>query len=297
MYDQAEKLRQLVQNSRRPGVQPPAGAGAQNSTRVITITSGKGGVGKTNFTVNLAVALARMGQKILVIDADLGAANVDVVLGCTSSYSLINILDDNLPIADVIADGPEGIRYLSGGSGIQRLANLDEMQLAKIIDKIALFDNWADIILIDTGAGVSRNVINFVLAADEVILITTPEPTAMTDAYAMLKTYGSHQGNALLKLVVNRVTEIDEGEMVKARLIHAADRFLRLSVAPLGVIYEDGNLVKAVKKQQPVLLAYPGTSSSRCIQHIAGQLIHHQAPASPQGIKGFFNKVMGFWKR
>nr|WP_092068295.1 MinD/ParA family protein [Dendrosporobacter quercicolus]NSL47042.1 MinD/ParA family protein [Dendrosporobacter quercicolus DSM 1736]SDL73769.1 flagellar biosynthesis protein FlhG [Dendrosporobacter quercicolus] len=295
MHDQAEKLRQLVQTSQ--GAVGKSSDNGKNNTRVITITSGKGGVGKTNFTVNLAVALARLGQKILVIDADLGAANVDVVLGCTSSYSLLHIIDDQLPIADVIADGPEGIRYLSGGSGIQRLANLDEIQLARLINKIALFDSWADIILIDTGAGVSRNVINFVLAADEVILITTPEPTALTDAYAMLKTYSSYQGTASLKLVVNRVTEIAEGEMVKARLMNAAARFLALSVDSLGVIYEDSNLVRAVKKQQPVLLAYPGTIASRCIKTIAGQLINHRTPAAPQGIKGFFHKVLGFWNR
>lgn len=295
MHDQAEKLRQLVQTSQ--GAVGKSADNEKNNTRVITITSGKGGVGKTNFTVNLAVALARLGQKILVIDADLGAANVDVVLGCTSSYSLLHIIDDQLPIDDVIADGPEGIRYLSGGSGIQRLANLDEIQLARLINKIALFDSWADIILIDTGAGVSRNVINFVLAADEVILITTPEPTALTDAYAMLKTYSSYQGTASLKLVVNRVTEIAEGEMVKARLMNAAARFLALSVDSLGVIYEDSNLVRAVKKQQPVLLAYPGTIASRCIKMIAGQLVNHRTPAAPQGIKGFFHKVLGFWNR
>lgn len=292
MRDQAEKLRQMVQgNSSQPKSaiikQQP-----ETKARVITVTSGKGGVGKTNFTVNLALALSILGQKVIVIDADLGMANVDVVLGASPQYSILHLLQEGITIQDVIADGPQGIKFLSGGSGIYHLANLNPVQLQHIISQITLCDNWADIILVDTGAGLSRNVLNFVMAADEVIIITTPEPTAITDAYAMMKAYASHSGTAPLKLVVNRVVEIDEGQMVVEKLLKVSQRFLGVPITNLGFIYEDRNMIKAVKSQVPVLIQFPGSISSRCIEHIAQRLVYGENLLRPQGIKGFFNKFL-----
>lgn len=202
MSDQAEKLRQMTLNSSTP--KSPIIKQSLKS-RVITVTSGKGGVGKTNFTVNLALALAALGQKVLVIDADLGMANVEVVLGCSASYSILNLLENGLKLTDVVAEGPRGIKFMAGGSGIYHLANLSDAHLKHIVSQISLFDHWADFVLIDTGAGLSRNVLNFVMAADEVIIITTPEPTAITDAYAMMKAYAGQNGVAPLRLVVNRI--------------------------------------------------------------------------------------------
>jgi flagellar biosynthesis protein FlhG len=291
MYDQAEKLRQMVQNAKSTASDHSAKA------KVIAITSGKGGVGKTNFTVNLAIALASYGQKVLIIDADLGTANVDVVLGRNAGYNLMNIVEEGLSLTEIVAEGPCGIKYLSGGSGIHHLADLTNYQLHTIISQISLFDAWADIILIDTGAGLSRNVLNFVVAADEVIIITTPEPTAITDAYAMMKAYTSYQGTASVKLVVNRVFEENEGYLVTEKLVNAAMRFLDLSISGIGVIYEDRNLIKAVKKQEPVLLSYPESVSSRCIEYIAQRLLYGKNPTYSRGIKGFFTKVLEFWKQ
>lgn len=292
MRDQAEKLRELargVKTTLKSAIikqQPTAQA------RVIAVTSGKGGVGKTNLTVNLGLALANLGQKVLIIDADLGLANVEFVLGCTPPHNLLNLLDDGYGLADIVTEGPRGIKFMSGGSGIYQLANLSEAQLNKIISQIVQFDQWADIILIDTGAGLHRNVLNFVMAADEVIIITTPEPTAIADAYAMMKAYAAHYGRAPLKLVVNRVQENDEGQMVVDKLIKVTERFLSVTISNLGFVYEDRNVGKAVKSQTPFILAHPDTISSRCIEHIAQRLLYGKDGLASTGIKGFISKFL-----
>ncbi len=296
MKDQAEKLRQMAKSVFAPLDKLPTGRIIKNSvskkSRVITVTSGKGGVGKTNFTVNLALALANCKQHVLVIDADLGMANVDVILGCWAPYSMMNLLEDNLDINDVIMDGPRGIKFLSGGSGVHELANLSQQNLEIVIKKITLFDDWADIILVDTGAGINRNVINFVMAADEVILITTPEPTAITDAYALIKTFASLQGTAPLKLVVNRVIDQAEGQAVVEKLISVARRFLNISISELGYVYDDRHVTQAVKKQTPLLILYPDAVSSQCIDTIAYEVAYGQKITLPKGIKGFFLKFL-----
>jgi flagellar biosynthesis protein FlhG len=300
MRDQAENLRQIVQKSRDQAAnekafyKSPIIKQASGKARVIAVTSGKGGVGKTNFTVNLALALANLKKRILVIDADLGMANVNVVFGCETRYSLLDLLQEEIQLEDIIAEGPRGIKFMSGGSGIYDLANLDEIKLQSIINKITLCDKMADIVLVDTGAGINRSVLNFVLAADEVILITTPEPTAITDAYAMMKAYVSHHGKSPFKLVVNRVMEAGEGQTVVNKLTQTALRFLELRADSLGFVYEDTNLVKAVKKQHPLLLAYPDSISAQCIEKIANQLLNRQFVAKNKGIEGFLSRFLNF---
>jgi flagellar biosynthesis protein FlhG len=294
MWDQAEKLRKMVQSSSAKKNSSVIKANRTNA-RVITVTSGKGGVGKTNFTVNLALALAKLGQRVLIIDADLGMGNVDVILGCSTPYNILHLLEGGFSLIDIITEGPLGIKFMSGGSGIYNLANLDDSQLTRIINKITLLDDLADIILIDTGAGISKSVMNFVVAADEVIIVTTPEPTAITDAYAMVKTYVSHSGTAVLKLVINRVMEPDEGNIAADKLIKVAFKFLGLTISSLGCVYEDSNLVRAVKKQTPLLLAFPNTASARCIEQIANRLLD-RASSKTTGVKGFFNKLLGLMR-
>lgn len=292
MSDQAEKLRQMTLRSSIP--KSPI-IKQSSKSQVITVTSGKGGVGKTNFTVNLALALAALDKKVLIIDADLGMANVEVLFGCSAPYNILSLLEDGLKITDITIDGPRGIKFLAGGSGIYHLANLSDAHLQHVVAQIALFDNWADFILIDTGAGIGRNVLNFVMAADQVILITTPEPTAITDAYAMVKAYAGQNGNAPLKLVVNRVLDCDEGQMVVDKLMRVAQRFLNIPIESLGYVYEDRSMVKAVKKQVPLLLSFPEAISSRCIENIAQQIIHGKnIQQQSLGIKGFFYKFLEY---
>ncbi|WP_371371244.1 MinD/ParA family protein [Sporomusa aerivorans] len=291
MSDQAEKLRQMTLQAKIP--KSPIIKQMRRS-RVITVTSGKGGVGKTNFTVNLALALAALDQRVLIIDADLGMANVEVILGCSAQYNILNLLEDGLKITDVVAEGPRGIKFMAGGSGIYHLANLSEAHLKHIVMQISLFDNWADFILIDTGAGLSRNVLNFVMAADEVIIITTPEPTAITDAYAMMKAYKGQNGTAPLRLVVNRILDRDEGQMVVNKLMRVSQRFLDLSIDSLGYVYEDRKMVKAVKNQVPVILSSPEAISSRSIESIGQRLLYGENVQPSHGIKGFFHKFLEY---
>lgn len=295
MWDQAEKLRKMVQGASVKNSSSVIKANRTNA-RVITVTSGKGGVGKTNFTVNLALALAKLGQRVLIIDADLGMGNVDVILGCSAPYNILHLLEGGFSLVDIIADGPLGIKFMSGGSGIYNLANLNDLQLTRIINKITLLDDLADIILIDTGAGISKSVMNFVIAADEVIIVTTPEPTAITDAYAMVKTYVNQSGTAALKLVINRVMEPDEGNIAADKLITVSLKFLGLTISSLGFVYEDSNLVRSVKKQTPLLLAFPDTASARCIEQIANRLLDRISDRATTGIKGFFNKLLGLMR-
>ncbi len=291
MRDQAERLRQMARGY-QTAAKNPIIKQSDSRARVITVTSGKGGVGKTNLTANLALALANLGQKVLVIDADLGLANVEFVLGLTPKYNLLNLLDGGYHINDVVMDGPRGIKFMSGGSGIYQLANLSDAQTQKIINQVVMFDRWANVILIDTGAGLHRNVLNFVMAADEVIIITTPEPTAIADAYAVMKAYASHYGRAPLRLVVNRVLEMEEGQTVVDKLGKVSQRFLGVGVTSLGFIYEDPNVPKAVKRQVPLVVAHPETISARCIDQIAQRLLYGKDVNQPMGIKGFFSKFL-----
>lgn len=294
MSDQAENLRQMVQSFQSTNKRPIIKHHGPNA-RVIAVTSGKGGVGKTNITTNLALALANLGQRILVIDADLGMANVNVLLGCTAPYSFLDLLENDCRLTDIVLEGPRGIKFISGGSGIYQLANLAESQLQKIISKVMLFDRWADIILVDTGAGLNRNVLKFVMAADEVIIVTTPEPTAITDAYAMMKVFAGQNGQAPLRLIVNRVVEKDEGFNVIAKLIKVANQFLQLPINSLGFVYEDQHVTQAVKKQVPLLIFAPNSLSAKCVENIAYQLVYGEEIPQPQGVRGFFHKILKMW--
>lgn len=300
MFDQAEKLRQMMHNSVHKGELPHSAiikkqqqpVERQGQPRVIAVTSGKGGVGKTSVTINLALAFATMGKKVLVIDADLGTANVDVMLGCSTRLTIMHLLEEGYRLADVLAEGPLGIRFLSGGSGIYQLANLSDLQLQHLTRHITLCDIWADIVLIDTGAGLNRTVLNFVKAADEVIVVTTPEPTAMTDAYALMKAYSSQNGLAPVRLVVNRVTEENEGRTVVDKLVNVTSRFLGITVQHIGMIQEDRYVSRAIKSQKPLLLAFPESESAKGIERIARRLLAGDETGKSQGVRGFFSKIM-----
>jgi flagellar biosynthesis protein FlhG len=291
MNDQANKLRQMNEmmgNNRSPILKP-----IPTQARVITVTSGKGGVGKTNFTVALAIAFARLGKKVLVIDADLGLSNVDVILGTSPPGNLLQVMQGGYSLNDVVADGPLGIKFISGGSGIYDLSNLSDVQLQYFLNQLGQFDSWADVILIDTGAGLNRMVLNFVMAADEVIVITTPEPTAVADAYAVIKTYASHGGTSPVRLVVNRVREVTEGNGVVNKLSKVTQRFLGLTLSHLGFVFEDRLVQKAVTSQVPLMIAYPDSVFARCIDKIAHTLTFgEEIMPSPRGIRGLFQRLL-----
>ena len=290
MNDQANRLRQMneMTGSSRSAILKPI----QTQARVITVTSGKGGVGKTNLTVALAVAFARLGKNVLILDADLGLSNVDVILGASAPGNLFQVIHNGLDLNDVVADGPLGIKFISGGSGIYDLSNLSDSQIHYFLHQVGQFDNWADIILIDTGAGLNRMVLNFVLAADEVIVVTTPEPTAVADAYAVIKAYAAQGGQSPVRLVVNRVRELAEGEGVLNKLAKVSQRFLGLPISHLGFIFEDRMVQKSVTSQVPLMVAYPDSVAARCIDRIAHSLVFGEDLPVPRGIKGLFQRLL-----
>ena len=290
MNDQANRLRQMneMMGASRSAILKPI----QTQARVITVTSGKGGVGKTNVTVALAVAFARLGKKVLILDADLGLSNVDVILGASAPGNLFQVIHNGLDLNDVVADGPLGIKFISGGSGIYDLSNLSDSQIQYFLHQVGQFDNWADIILIDTGAGLNRMVLNFVLAADEVIVVTTPEPTAVADAYAVIKAYAAKGGQSPVRLIVNRVRELAEGEGVLNKLAQVSQRLLGLSISHLGFIFEDRMVQKSVTSQVPLMVAYPDSVAARCIDRIAHSLLFGEDLPVPRGIRGLFQRLL-----
>ena len=266
----------------------------RTSARVIAITSGKGGVGKTNLTVNLAIAMAKIGRRVLIVDADLGMANVDVVLGTMSKHHLIHLLEPDVQLEDVLIHGPYGVNYISGGSAIERTVDFTPQERKCLMEKLTACEKMADIVLVDTGAGLGRNVLDFILAADEVILVTTPEPTALTDAYAVMKAYSMNSEKKDLKIVVNRVYDESESTEVVTKLQRTSEKFLSMPLTSVGFIYEDRSVMHAVKRQQPLLSAFPDTMASRCVEMIAKNILYGREHKIHLGWKGFLQRLLNF---
>ena len=294
MTDQATRLRQMVGAESVVTPITSAQAEAWANVRVVAITSGKGGVGKTNLAVNLAIALQKRGRRVLIIDADLGMANVDILLGTASRKHLLDLLHPEVKLDDVIAQTPHGIQYISGGSGIEKALEYDHAEKLLLQQKLADCATRADFILVDTGAGLGRNVMDFILAADEVLLVTTPEPTSLTDAYAVMKAYSIYAAQKNLRLIINRVYEVKESHEVAQKLRRAADKFLHMPVDCLGYVFEDTAVTKAVRRQMPLLRAEPGAAAARCIDALAESLITGGEMNIKRGWKGFLQQIFKF---
>ena len=277
MTDQASRLRNLVEEMSEEEVGAKKigelDLEVEHDTRVIAITSGKGGVGKTNLAVNLAIALQSAGKKILLIDADIGMANVNVLMGRVTNRSLIDLLEDEVELEDVVEEGLQGVKYISGVAGIEAALNVNRSEQRKIHRKLGRCSELADIIIIDTGAGLSRYVIEFILAAHEVLLITTPEPTSLADAYAVVKAYGKYTDKRSIKLIVNRIRDEEECHEVTERLNQTTQKFLNLPVECLGYVYEDRAVRAAVKNQEPFILQNPTAPASKCVSELAKSLL------------------------
>jgi flagellar biosynthesis protein FlhG len=294
MKDQAERLRILADSLKqeiRQKAQSPVRT--VRRTRVIAVTSGKGGVGKTNFTVNLGIALTQRGQQVLILDSDVGLANVDVVLGLSPEYDISHVITGQRDVTDIVYEGPGGLRLIAGGSGFQDIVNLNELQLARFLNALEALEGTADIILLDTGAGISKNVLNFVLAADEIILITTPEPTSLTDAYAIVKVICRKRPAACLKLVVNRAMSPRDGSGAAERLRGAAERFIGAKLEYLGAVDEDDAVQRSVRNQTPFLIAEPDSAAAHCIERLADSLLGLEPVSQPQrgGVRSFFQQL------
>lgn len=294
MNDQAEMLRKIVQL--KTGDQDIEDKGASGKqARVVTITSGKGGVGKTNVTINLALALSKMGLKVVILDVDFGLANIDVLFGIVSKYTMLDLIHDQKNIFDVLTEGPDNIKFLSGGSGVEELIRLDRKQLRKFVSNINLLDKLFDVILIDTGAGLSQNVMSFVMAADEVILVTTPEPTSITDAYALVKMVSRRDRKKRIHILVNKAESVKEAEEVANKLSVVSEKFLSLKLLKLGYILYDDTVTKSVKMQKPFSLYNPKCIAARNISDVAEKLFSHPVSEGSSGAKGFISKLLSFF--
>ena len=297
MKDQAEMLRKIIQNKNDAKA---AGENSDNGSnkdraRVITVTSGKGGVGKTNVSVNLALALSRMGLRVVILDVDFGLSNIDILFGIVPKYTLLDLIHDEKNIFEVLTEGPENIKFLSGGSSVEELINLDKKGLKKFVGNIALLDKLFDVIIIDTGAGLSRNVTSFLMAADDIVLVTTPEPTSITDAYALVKIVSKRDNKKRIHILVNKAENKREAENIADKLIAVSEKFLSLKLLKLGYILYDDNVTKSVKSQKPFSIYNPKCTAAKNINEIAGKLFSQQAVEENSGAKGIITRLLSFF--
>ncbi len=246
--------------------------GSRRSGEVLAITSGKGGVGKTNIAVNLGVCLAGSGKRVVLVDGDLSLGNLDVIMNVNSKYNISHILRGRKSIGEIIHVGPEGLEVICGVSGLEELANLSEFQRRRVMVELSKLQADTDIMLIDTAAGISRTVVGFCLASDHVLVVTTPESTAMTDAYAMVKVLVGNGFEGRISVLVNMAERIAEGKRAYRQIANVAQRFLNVHVYNAGVLLRDSKVVSAVRARKPAVLSYPNSDISRSLVALAARL-------------------------
>lgn len=289
--DQAKTLRTL--NARQP--ETAIRAGTEQVTSVYSITSGKGGVGKTAVTANLAYSLAKLGKRVLILDADLGLANIDVVFGLTPVYNLNHFFAGDQDLDSILVEGPLGIRILPAGSGIQNFIRLDAHQKMRLLDGLDSMHSSFDYVLIDTEAGISENVTYFNTAAQEILVVTTPEPTAITDAYALMKLLSTKYHEKHFNLVVNQIQNEDEALDVFRKLTMVSNRYLDISIDYLGSVPEDRQMIDSIRKQRVIIDLYPNSRITAAFSQIASRICMEPAHAEPKGnLQFFWNKLLNF---
>lgn len=286
MLDQAESLRKLANGESL--------FTERKKTKIITITSGKGGVGKSNFVVNLAINLVKKGKKVLIFDADIGMGNDDVLMGIYPKHSVLDLINGRLEIEDIIVSGPEGVKLLPGGSGLNNIEDLEQNQRELFLKKIEMLEGF-DYIFIDTGAGISRSVLAFISCSDEVILVTTPEPTSLTDGYSLLKAVSHFKIKSKANIVVNKVFEKKEGDKTFLKMKSAVNRFLSVDVNYLGCIFDDRKITMSVRNQLPFIIGYPYCDASKCIEEISIKILGDSNEISGSGAQGLFKRLFSIF--
>lgn len=281
--DQASRLRDLVRRRRRSRRQGVA----------LAITSGKGGVGKSSVAVNLSISLASRGVRVTLVDVDMGLANADLLLNIQPRYTLSHVLSGVRSIEEIVTSGPEGLRFVPGASGIHQLADLTEFERQTLITQFQKLRANADIIVFDCGAGISRNVMSFALSADRVIVVTTPEPTALTDAYATIKSLHRERCRGSVGLFVNMVESQKEAQATYDRVAKVSQRFLNYPVANQGYMLHDRAVELAVQARCPFVVRYPGSNASTCMAAMASSLVRTPAGGLRRG--GLFSRVAGLF--
>ena len=285
--DQAEQLRSIIKASQVP---------ERPLARVITVTSGKGGVGKSNVSINLAIQFRKMGHRVIILDADFGLANIEIMFGTVPKHNLCDLIYQGKNIKDIITWGAGEVGFISGGSGIVGMSNLSKEHLNYIIQNLVQLDAIADIIIIDTGAGISDAVMEFLVASGEILLVTTPEPTSITDSYSLLKALNRHprfsKENSKIKVIANRVNKISDGQNLFTKLEVVVSRYLKFPIGYLGAVPWDHQLTDAVMQQKPVSLSYPNAKASQAFEEIAAKLMGEEKPAKKRGMAAFFSHIV-----
>lgn len=295
--DQAEQLRNIIKGSSIVSNRPMA--------RVIAVTSGKGGVGKSNTAINLAIQFRKMDQRVIILDADFGLANIEVMFGTVPKHNLSDLIYQGKNIKEIITWGPMEVGFISGGSGIAGLSNLSRDYLNCIIRNLSELDTIADVIIVDTGAGISDAVLEFLVSSGEVLLVTTPEPTSITDSYSLLKALNRHPRYSKelteVKVIANKVADEEEGKVLFDKLDVVVSRYLKLPLTYLGAVPQDERLSKAVMQQRPVSIEHPQSKSSLAYEELAAKLMDREAApqTKKRGMAAFFshivsrNKILG----
>jgi len=292
--DQAANLRELRKKEQNMVVRsdslikPGSYSIREQGIRVISVTSGKGGVGKTNISANLAYLLSRREKKALVLDADAGLANIDVILGINSQYNLYHVLKGEKSLSEAVIEGPGGIKILPSASGIPEMTDLSRGQKLTLIDELNALNEDLDFMIIDTGAGISSNVMYFNMVAKEIIVVTSPEPTALTDAYALIKVLYQRHAKKRFRLLVNMVSNPSEAKEIYNRLSQATDHFLNLTIEYLGYILLDEKVKDAIRQQKAFAEIYPNSPATRCLNKIADKLCSETQEEDDNGSINFF---------
>ncbi|MBP2031395.1 flagellar biosynthesis protein FlhG [Clostridium algifaecis] len=288
MLDQAEELRRLAETQKNRILTNKINN--KPKTVIITVTSGKGGVGKSNFVVNMAICLQKMKKKVLIFDADIGMGNDDVLMGFLPKYSVYDVIFENKSLEDVIIRGPFGIKLLPGGTGFPRFNEVSKKQRDDFIDKLSKIEGF-DYIIIDTGAGINKIVMGFIACCEELFIITTPEPTSLTDAYSLIKAVNYFNIKEKANVIVNRVTSIKEGENTFNKFNKVVHKFLNISLNYLGYILEDKKITQAVKNQVPFVINYPTSYASKNVNYMAQKLLGAENIKKQNGIQDLFKKI------
>lgn len=286
--DQAQNLRNVIKLKNQNNKQ---------RARVIAVTSGKGGVGKSNVTVNLAVQLHKLGQRVVIFDADFGLANVEVMFGAIPQYNLSDLLYRGKRLSDILTQGPEGVKFISGGSGISGVNNLNVGQVQYLVKCMEELDGMADIVLIDTGAGISDRVLEFVINSPEAVIVTTPDPSSLTDSYSLIKALyrspGFVKNQTMISVLSNKVSSAEEGKRVYDKLNSVVSQFLQENLNYIGAIPQDAVLEKAVRQQKPVSLSAPSSKSAKAFSNVALNILNHEQDLAPAR-KGFSELFSNF---
>ncbi|WP_088105109.1 MinD/ParA family protein [Halalkalibacter urbisdiaboli] len=282
MNDQAESLRRLTQHAN------------EKHAKVIAVVSGKGGVGKSNVCLNFAISLSKLGNKVAILDLDIGMANLDILMGLSAKYHIVDMLENQLTVWDIIEQGPANISYLAGGSGFSTFIQFNDERMQKFFQQLELIEQAFDYIFLDMGAGATRESIQFILAAHEVFVVTTPEPTSMTDAYAMVKYIYTHDAEKPLYLMVNRAESEKEGKRTIESFQRVASQFLKKDLLELGFLPNDKLVIKAVKSQTPFVLYDQKAKVSSSLQSIVKRYIGDEL--NQEGPGSFIKKMRSFFK-